>query len=74
MAVKHCRIHTPQSLPTLLCAARLFVARMLSQLKRKRLGGLAEDYLVDSDASVRVVVGLDIEYGRKWPRKATLSV
>jgi len=42
--------------------------------KRKRLGRLAEDYLLDSDASVRVVVGLDIEYGRKWSRKATLSV
>ena len=38
------------------------------------MGKLAEDYLLDSDASVRVVVGLDIEYGRKWSRKATLSV
>ena len=33
--------------------------------KRKRLGRLAKDYLLDSDASVRVVVGLDIKYGRK---------
>ena len=38
------------------------------------MGRLAEDYLLDSDASARVVVGLDIEYGRKWLRKATLSV
>ncbi|KAF2466100.1 uncharacterized protein BDR25DRAFT_336652 [Lindgomyces ingoldianus] len=33
--------------------------------KKKRLGQLAEDYLLDSDANVRVVVGLDIEYGKK---------
>jgi len=42
--------------------------------KKKELGRLAEDYLLDSDASVRVVVGLDIEYGNKGSRKATLSV
>lgn len=42
--------------------------------KRKRLGRLAEEYLLDSDASVQVVVGLDIEYGKKGSRKATLSV
>jgi hypothetical protein len=42
--------------------------------KGKRLGRLAEEYLLDSDASVQVVVGLDIEYGRKGSRKATLSV
>lgn len=42
--------------------------------KRKRLARLAEDYLLDSDANVRVVVGLDIEYGKKESRKATLSV
>jgi len=42
--------------------------------KRKRLGRLAEDYLLDSNASVQVVVGLDIEYGKKGSRKATLSV
>jgi hypothetical protein len=41
--------------------------------KKKRLGRLAEDYLLDSDANVRVVVGLDIEYGRKGSRRATLS-
>ena len=42
--------------------------------KRKRLScRLAEDYLLDSDASVRVV-SLDIEYGKKGLRKATLSV
>lgn len=42
--------------------------------KKKRLGRLAENYLLDSDASVRVVVGLDIEYGKKESRKATLSI
>lgn len=42
--------------------------------KRKRLSRLAEDYLLDSNASVQVVVGLDIEYGKKGSRKATLSV
>jgi len=42
--------------------------------KRKRLGRLADDYLLDSDANIRVVVGLDIEYGKKGSRKATLSV
>ena len=42
--------------------------------KRKRLGRLAEEYLLDSDASVQVVIGLDIEYGKKGSRKATLSV
>jgi len=42
--------------------------------KRKRLGRLANDYLLDSDANVRVVVSLDIEYGKKGSRKATLLV
>lgn len=42
--------------------------------KRTRLGRLAEDYLLDSNASVRVVVGLNIEYGEKRSRKATVSV
>ncbi|KAH0558348.1 hypothetical protein GP486_004996 [Trichoglossum hirsutum] len=42
--------------------------------KRKRLDRLAEEYLLDSNASVRVVVGLDIEYGGEKSRKATLSV
>ena len=42
--------------------------------KRKSLGRLAEDYLLDSDASVQVLVGLDIEYGKKESRKATLSI
>lgn len=40
---------------------------------RKNLSRLAEDYLLDSDASVQVVVGLDIEYGSVKSRKATLS-
>ena len=41
--------------------------------KKKHLGRLVENYLLDSDASVRVVVGLDIEYGKE-SRKATLSI
>ena len=41
---------------------------------RKRLYRLAESYLLDSDASVQVVVGLDIEYSKRGSRKATLSV
>ena len=39
--------------------------------KRKMLDRLAEEYLLDSNASVQVVVGLDIEYGRKRSRKTT---
>ncbi|KAH7119556.1 hypothetical protein B0J11DRAFT_63671 [Dendryphion nanum] len=42
--------------------------------KKKRLDRLARDYILGSDASVRVVVGLDIEYSRNELRKATLSV
>ncbi|CAE7205668.1 FabG [Pyrenophora teres f. teres] len=42
--------------------------------KRKRLDRLAEDYLLDSNASVQAVVGLDIEYGKKGSCKATLTV
>jgi len=38
------------------------------------LGWLAEDYLLDSNASIQVVIGLDIKYGRKGSRKATISV
>ena len=38
------------------------------------MGGLAEDYLLDSNASVQAVVGLDIEYGKKKSRTATLSL
>ncbi|KAF2802115.1 uncharacterized protein BDZ99DRAFT_492279 [Mytilinidion resinicola] len=42
--------------------------------QKKRLSRLVEDYLLDSDASVQVVVGLDIEYGKEGSRKATLLV
>ena len=42
--------------------------------KKKMLYKLAEDYLLDSYAGVQVVVGLDIEYGNKGSRMATLSV
>jgi hypothetical protein len=41
--------------------------------KKKRLTRLAENYIWDSVANVRVVVGLGIEYGKE-SRKATLSV
>lgn len=46
---------------------------MYSQ-KRKRLARLTKNYLLNSNASVQVVVGLDIKYGKKESRKATLSV
>ncbi|KAF2229878.1 hypothetical protein EV356DRAFT_561859 [Viridothelium virens] len=42
--------------------------------KKKRLGRLAENYLLDSDTSIRAVVGLDIGYGKKVSRKATFSI
>ncbi|KAL9618293.1 MAG: hypothetical protein Q9160_007004 [Pyrenula sp. 1 TL-2023] len=44
--------------------------------KRKSLSRLAEDYLLDSNANIQIVVGLDIEYGKieNDSRKATLSV
>jgi hypothetical protein len=42
--------------------------------KEKKLGRLATDYIIDSDASVQVVIGLNIEYGRKESLKATLLV
>ncbi|KAL1591525.1 hypothetical protein SLS60_011917 [Paraconiothyrium brasiliense] len=42
--------------------------------KKRRLYRLAEKYLLDSDANIRVVVGLDIEYGEKGTRKAALSI
>ncbi|OCK78243.1 hypothetical protein K432DRAFT_302448, partial [Lepidopterella palustris CBS 459.81] len=34
---------------------------------------LAKTYLLDLDTSVQVIVGLDIKYGKKGLRKATLS-
>ncbi|KAL6152435.1 hypothetical protein ACJBU6_09303 [Exserohilum turcicum] len=42
--------------------------------KKTRLHRLAEKYLLDSDASVQVVVGFDIRYGVKESLEATLSV
>ncbi len=36
--------------------------------KKRTLDRLAEDYLMDSDASVRVVVGLDMKYGKRGSR------
>ena len=42
--------------------------------KRKRLGWLADDYLLDSNANIWVIVGLDIKYSKKGLCKATLLV
>ncbi|KAI9764196.1 MAG: hypothetical protein M1839_005974 [Geoglossum umbratile] len=42
--------------------------------KSKSVSRPAERYHSDSDASMRVVVGLDIEYGKKGSRKAKLVV
>lgn len=42
--------------------------------KKKDLRRLAHKYILDSDANVQVVVGLDVEYGQKSSRKATLSI
>jgi hypothetical protein len=43
--------------------------------KQKKLSRLAKDYLLDSNANVQVVIGVDIEYGKeKRSRTATLSV
>lgn len=41
--------------------------------KYKHLRRLAENYLLDSDANIRVVVGINIAYG-KGSRRATLSI
>ncbi|TKA49809.1 hypothetical protein B0A49_13400 [Cryomyces minteri] len=40
--------------------------------KRKDLSRLADDYILESNGNIRVVVGLDIEY--RGSKKATLSV
>jgi hypothetical protein len=42
--------------------------------KSAKLSRLAEAYLQDSNASVRVVVGLDIEHDKKRSQKATVSI
>jgi hypothetical protein len=46
--------------------------------KAQDLNHLAEDYIADSDGSISVVLGLDIEYGKRNSSqeslKATLSV
>jgi len=42
--------------------------------KKPRLDRLAENYILDSDASIRAVICVHIEYGNKKSRKATLSV
>jgi hypothetical protein len=42
--------------------------------KRKKLERLAGGYLLDSNASVQVVIGLDIEYGKKGSRRATYGL
>jgi hypothetical protein len=50
------------------------VIEVADSQKKKSLSRLAEDYLLDSDASIQVVVGLGIDYGNKGSRMATLSV
>lgn len=40
--------------------------------KRKDLPKLADNYIVDSEGSIKVVIGLDIEY--RGSRKATVSI
>ncbi|PBP26977.1 hypothetical protein BUE80_DR002082 [Diplocarpon rosae] len=40
--------------------------------KRKALPYLADDYILDSDANIRVVIGIDVKY--KGSKKSTLSV
>lgn len=42
--------------------------------KKKNLARLADNYILNSDATIQAVIGLDIEYGKKASRKATLSV
>jgi hypothetical protein len=42
--------------------------------KKPCLDRLAENYILDSDASIRAVVCVHIEYGNMESRKATLSV
>lgn len=42
--------------------------------KGKRLDRSAGDHLLDANTGIRSVVGLDTEYGKEEPRKATLSV
>lgn len=41
--------------------------------KKRRLHRLAEDCLLDSDANIRLVIGLDIAYGEGESRKTTLT-
>jgi hypothetical protein len=41
--------------------------------KRKALPFLADTYILDSNALVKVVIGFDIEYGGENSRKASLS-
>ena len=50
------------------------IVKVAYSQKKKRLDRLVEYYLLDSDASVQVVVGLDIKYGKKVSRKATLLI
>jgi Uma2 family endonuclease len=50
------------------------IIEVANSQKRKRLDRLAEEYLLDSDASLQVIIRLDIEYGKKESRKATSSV
>jgi hypothetical protein len=42
--------------------------------KKPCLGRLAENYILDSDANIRAVVCIHIEYGNEELRKATILV
>lgn len=46
----------------------------VSYSHKRKIDRLAESYLLDSKGGVQVVVVLDIAYGKRRPRKATLSV
>lgn len=49
------------------------ILEIASSQKKRQLPRLADNYLLDSDANIRVVVCLGIEYGKE-SRKATVSI
>lgn len=46
----------------------------VSYSHKRKIDRLAESYLLDSKAGVQAVIVLNIEYGKRRSRKATLSV
>jgi hypothetical protein len=50
------------------------IVEVVYSQKKPYLNRLAENYILDSDASVRAVVCVHIEYGNKESRRATLSI